>query len=116
MIVVDLQEHLNSILQLGLYSFLKNHLENDLHLEFTAAKNDTTSFDEWLASKQVLVSLNKKDLIEPKWLGLLESNLDKTVLLKNQINVNRTASLNDAEGLNDITDLLGQLKSVLGKL
>ena len=103
LILIDLKEHISDILAMGLYEFLHKHLKNDLNISFT-------SFDQWLRGKNVIVSLNKKDLVDANSLDLLEKKLDSPLL------VNKISSINSDDKINDIKDLLKQLRKVLGSL
>ena len=91
-------------------SFLKTHLQNDLNMTFRK-NNDEVTFDEWLASRQVILSLNKKDLIDASQIETLNSRLSQCDLEINQI-----SSINNDQERNDINDLLRQLKVTLEKM
>ena len=93
---------------MGIRSFVEFHLKHDLKVSLSDA-----NFDEWLASRQVLVSLNKKDLIESCHLKTLEKLVDKQ---NERFSVNQISSINNDSNRNDINNLLKQLKTKLDKL
>ena len=92
-------------------SFLKTHLQNDLNMTFSK-NNDEVTFDEWLASRQVILSLNKKDLIDASQIETLNSRSATQC----DIEINQISSINDDQERNDINDLLRQLKVTLEKM
>ncbi len=91
-------------------SFLKTHLQNDLNMTFSK-NSDEVTFDEWLASRQVILSLNKKDLIDASQIETLNSRLSQC-----DIDINQISSINNDQERNDINDLLRQLKVTLEKM
>ena len=109
LILIDLKEHLHKILNFGLEDFLLDHLKNDLKIGIP------NSLDDWLRNKNVIVSLNKKDLIDEASMRKLQTQLDSIKSLKS-ITVNKISSINGNDKQNDISDLLKQLKGVLANL
>jgi GTPase involved in cell partitioning and DNA repair len=112
--VIDLKENLNTLLKMDIRSFLKTHLQNDLNMTFSK-NNERVTFDEWLTSKQVILSLNKKDLIDASQIERL-SQLLAEKQPQCDIKINQISSINDDQERNDIKDLLGHLKLTLEKM
>jgi len=108
--VVDLKKYLKSILNQGIYEFLKDHLSQEMNI-----KTDQLTFDKWIQQRLTIISLNKKDLINTSEQELLDKKLDEfnETSFKKHISINRISSI---ESSNDINELLNQLKTNLSNL
>ncbi|CAF0713501.1 unnamed protein product [Brachionus calyciflorus] len=112
-IVIDVNQHLDSIMKKGFVNFLNDHLEEKFGSYVKSLRNEDTSFgfQKWLNGKEIIISLNKKDLLNQTQLSELNEKLN---LNGEQISLNRISCIN--ENNNDIDELLNQLKSKVSNL
>jgi hypothetical protein len=89
-----------------------------LHLnELNINQNSDKSFEQWIANKNIIISLNKKDLIENRMLKLLDEKLNKfNQNCKTNMEINKISCVNNNVELNEIDELSCQLKNKLEKL
>lgn len=114
--VIDLKEHLEHVLKLGIYEFLRVHLNEQLRLNF-CVENENDSFEKWALDRQIIVSLNKKDLINEESIRLLDKKLIfNDSKLSEHIMINKISSIDDDDKINDINGLLQQLKQKVSNL
>lgn len=111
--VVDLKKFYNDILNKGLSSFLNDHLTQKFSVFKNLFKKNELNLFKWLCGKEILVSLNKKDLILQSEMNELEKRIivEKSDL---KISLNKISCLDEQE--NDISELLNQLKEKLSEL
>ncbi len=112
LIVIDLNENYEKIIEQGIYDFLKMHL-NELNIN----KNSKKNFEEWIANKDIIISMNKKDLIENHKNKKLNEKLNEfTKNFKTSMHINRISCVNNDVFVNDLNELSDQLKNKLEKL
>lgn len=105
-IVIDTKEHFSGIVSQGVEVFLKYHMTNDL---------DMSNPEQIVQSKQILVCLNKMDLLSSDQVDALQTCLDATKPSKN-IQVSRISCVENQIRVANIEELLAKLKEKLGQL
>lgn len=111
--VIDLKKFYADILSKGLSGFINEHLNQKFSVFKIFFQKNELNLVKWLSGKEILVSLNKKDLILHSEMNELEKRIifEKSDL---KITVNKISCLDEQE--NDISELLDQLKKKLSEL
>lgn len=113
LLVVDLKNFYHHILNKGISNFLEEHLKQKFSVFSKFFKKTELDVVKWLSGKEIIVALNKKDLIEHDQMIELENriNLEKSEL---KVSLNRISCLDEQES--DISELLDQLREKLSQL
>lgn len=91
-------------------SFLKDHLNDQLNLN-----NGELELEKWTAGKEIIISLNKKDLLDETKSDLLNKKLNlNEKFLNGSLSVNKISCIDDRK--NEIYELLDQLKGKVSNL
>ena len=99
-IVVDMRKHFEALLKLGVKAFLNEHLTETLKID-----------ERKLTNKQVIVSFNKRDLLDSKQLELFDATIQKDILNSN-LTVNLISCVDDEKIGNLLNDLKTKLKNL----
>lgn len=105
-IVIDTKDHFNRIISQGIEDFLKDHLVADL---------DMSNPEQIITSKQILVCLNKMDLLDNDQSKALNISLITSSPSKN-IQVSRTSCVENQIRISNIDELVSKLKEKLSDL
>jgi GTPase involved in cell partitioning and DNA repair len=100
-IVVDMRKHFEALLKLGLKAFLSEHLTETLKID-----------GRKLTNKQVIVSFNKRDLLDAKQLELFDAAIQREETVNSNLTVNLISCVDDEK----IGNLLNDLKTTLKNL
>lgn len=100
-IVVDMRKHFEALLKLGLKTFLNEHLTETLQID-----------ERKLTNKQVIVSFNKRDLLDAKQLELFDAAIQREEIVNSNLTVNLISCVDDEK----IGNLLNDLKTTLKNL
>ena len=100
-IVVDMRKHFEALLKLGLKGFLNEHLTETLKID-----------ERKLLNKQVIVSFNKRDLLDAKQLELFDAAIQREETVNSNLTVNLISCVDDEK----IGNLLNDLKTTLKNL
>lgn len=111
--MIDANEHFNSIDQKGFEQFLLDHLNEQLNLKMLQKESDF-DFKTWLSKKEILISLNKKDLLDSEKLKILNKKLENLSEFLRKLSINKISSISDEK--NEIDELLDQLKEKVSNL
>ena len=104
--MVDIKEHFDRIVNLGVENFLKDHMKTDLNM---------TNPDKIVQSKQILICLNKMDLLSSDQSKTLQSCLNATSPNKS-FQVSRVSCVENQIRVSNIEELVTKLKEKLSEL
>lgn len=105
-VVIDVNKYLNQI-NTGIDQFLKDHIKSILDNQLNKSKIE---LDELLKNKEIVITFNKKDLLNKAQLKNLEdlmNNCDKKIVV---------SRIECGENQNNISELLDKMKISLSKL
>lgn len=109
-IVIDVNRYFDLIIKNGFENFLNEHMNEKFGMGNFLDKMD---FIKSLNNKEIIVSLNKKDLLNESQLMELNQTIQNFNLEKNFV-LNKISCINEQE--NDIMELLNHLKDKLRNL
>lgn len=112
-VVIDLNKFYNDILNKGFSNFLNEHLNEKFSVFLKHFEKKESDIEKWLSGKEIVVSLNKKDLIKQSQIDDLENRINSEKC-EFKVSLNKISCLDEQE--NDISELLGQLKDKLSLL
>lgn len=107
--MVDIKKYLNQIIQYRLNDFIRGHLKEMLDLKLNDIQ---VNLDEWIQTKEIIFSLNKKDLLTKIESDLLNKEIQESECLKNVL-VNKIECVIEKD---EISEMLSSLKISLEKL
>lgn len=87
--------------------FINKHIKEQLEVNLEQSKS-TKEFDEWLSNKEIIISMNKKDLLTDEELSTL-SNMSKNSG-ENYFSINKISCVDHLTEQDDIDELLNDLK------
>lgn len=96
-----------------MHHFLKTHIKEQIYLTDKTVEKDN-EFNSWLEKKDIIISLNKKDLLSVEELNFLDGNYKMEKEKKFQIN--KISCINDDTNQDDIKELLNDLSGKVGEL
>ncbi|RNA14322.1 tRNA modification GTPase mitochondrial [Brachionus plicatilis] len=112
-VVIDLNKFYNDILNKGFSNFLNEHLNEKFSVFLKYFEKKESDIEKWLSGKEIVVSLNKKDLIKQSQIDDLENRINSEKC-EFKVSLNKISCLDEQE--NDISELLDQLKDKLSLL
>lgn len=104
--MIDTKEHFERIVSQGIETFLNDHLKTDL---------DMGNPSQIIMSKQIMVCLNKMDLLSTEQINALQTSLNAPSSSKN-IQVSRISCVENNFGFSNIDELVNKLKTKLSDL
>ena len=112
LVVIDVNENYEKIIEMGIYDFLLMHLK-----ELNIYQNSNDNSEDWIVKKDIIISFNKKDLINNQKLKILNEKLNNFKQnLKTNIQINKISCAKNDISLNDLNELSDHLKIKLENL
>ncbi len=110
--VIDVKQNFNLIKQKGIENFIKDHIKEQLELNLALKELNKDKFDDWLLNKEIIISFNKKDLLNKAELACLNESLKVKV---NKFSINKI-SCSENDNQEDLAEFLNDLKIKVSQL
>lgn len=106
-VVVDTKANIQSVKDEGMEKFINKHIKEQLEVNLEKPKS-TIEFDEWISNKEIIISMNKKDLLNDNELNIL--NNGSMNCGGKYFSVNKISCVDHLVEQDDIDELLKDLK------